>query len=381
MSEEKNFEYQDLILVPKKEFLKSEEVIIETNEDSPCIWKEVDETFFPCKELMNFYHEQQKVMWNLEEVEPKQIQHELAHFSELPIEIKAIIQSILLFFTQADKLVIENVNDLINHVPYKAATYFYNLQNSVESGVHDRSYEFLARYYYNNDDLYKNDLILLDSIIHESNPERLAKNFGPDNLEFEFSKYQCKYYDFKNGIEKKIFQAVAKKINIMNKCKRRTSIVEKLVSFMVLETIGFNPIFAIINSIKNNNKGLSFLSTVNDFVTIDENIHARFGIELYMNYCESKLPVERVHEIIKEIAEIEIDFLKNIFDPKLIINSIDLDKYITYTKQITNTLSKTITNEILYHDLPELPVAFVTPQLQVKTNYFERTIMGIHYIL
>lgn len=327
-------------------------------------FRDIDESIKLNSDLNDFYREQERIRWTEEELETKHCKKDLDEFEKLPKEYKNLIKSILLFFTVADKTVINNLEKIISEIPttYKSAKYFYLLQNNIEA-VHDKSYDRAAVYYYNNDDLFIKDRKLLDIIMEKAREDK----------DFDMNNFSHEHYDNKDEEEKLIFKAVALKINLMNKWEHDDSLIHRLVAFFVLETIGFNPIFALINNFKTDNNGLKYLIEINELVSRDEKIHAEFGIHFYLNYILNPLSDKEVLKIIKEIADIEIKFLEMMFPKNITIYTKNVSDYINFTKKIANNLASILKLENIYNDVLQTNNEFNIPQLKLKINQFERT--------
>lgn len=324
----------------------------------------LDEELKPNDNLMVFHTQQQKQFWTTSEIEYQE-QDIVDNFPKLDEDSKTIINSILLFFTVADKMVIGNLMTLIEGIPYKAANYFFMMQGYIES-VHDMTYEKSILLYYNNNEKLMEDKKLLDSIIStaEEYPEEV----------FDFDNYDSSIYSTRSPDEQRIFQAVALKINLMNRWKNKKSLIHNLVAFFIMENLSFNALFALINTFKEYNKGLRYLIDINEFVARDERIHAEFGLYIYKHCIKNKLPVDEFMFILKEISEIEIKFLEILLPENVKINNRGVEDYVEYIKAYSNGITQELNYEPLYKDVDLTKCeSFNTPGLKNKHNFFERT--------
>lgn len=325
---------------------------------------EIDEKLAPDSRLMEFYTRQQRIFWTSAEIEYQE-KDIVEEFPKLNNDYQSIIKSILLFFTVADKLVIGNLNTLKQFVPYKAAEYFLIAQEYIEA-IHDQAYELSARKYYNNDKKLIEDRQLLDDIME-------AADNNEDEL-FDLDEYHSEIYEKRSEIEKKVFRAVALKINLMNRWRNKKSFIHNLVAFFIMESLSFNALFALINTFKEYNRGLKYLIDINEFVSRDERIHAEFGLFLYKNFLLNKLPKEEFLFILREIAETEINFLRTLISDDLKINNRTVEDYVLFIKEYANNISKDLGYGSLYEDVNSGSTeSFNVPKLKVKHNFFERT--------
>lgn len=318
--------------------------------------------------IVNHYDEQTKIQWTVNEIPIDY--DDINNFFLLEKQKQNLIKAIILFFTHADKLVINNI-DTLKEVPYEEAKNFYNLQINIED-IHDQVYMKIARLYYRIDDneknneIFENDVELLNSIIKSTTSNN-------ENEIFDLNDYTCPYLDSKDESEKTIFYAVTKKINLINKWRNVKSYVHNLVAFFCIESLAFNTLFTIIRLFKNNNKGVKYLVDVNEFVEKDERIHASYGITLYKLFVQNKLKLNEISEIIKEIADVEIEFISSLIPHQF--ENYNINNFINFIKYQANMLFKSIDNkaEDIYFNLEPVCKEFIIQStLTAKPNFFER---------
>jgi len=113
--------------------------------------------------------------------------------------------------------------------------------------------------------------------------------------------------------------------------------------------------------------GLTFL---NELISRDEALHTEFAILLYSKLVK-KINKSRIHEIIKEAVEIEIDFICNALPCRLIgMNSVLMTQYIQF---VADRLLLQLGYDKIYNvanpfDFMELI------SLDSKTNFFEKRV-------
>lgn len=355
-----------MCLIKKKNVVSKKNVGVEFKLSLDLVpeFVEIDEKLAPDSRLMEFYTKQQRIFWTSAEIEYQE-KDIVEEFPKLNEDYQSIIKSILLFFTVADKLVIGNLNTLKQFVPYKAAEYFLIAQEYIEA-IHDQAYELSARKYYNNDKKLIEDRQLLDDIMETANNNE-------DEL-FDLDEYHSETYEKRSEIEKKVFRAVALKINLMNRWRNKKSFIHNFVAFFIMESLSFNALFALINTFKEYNRGLKYLIDINEFVSRDERIHAEFGLFLYKYFLLNKLPKEEFLFILREIAETEINFLRTLISADLKINNRTVEDYVLFIKEYANNISKYMDYGSLYEDVNSGSTeSFNVPKLKVKHNFFERT--------
>jgi ribonucleoside-diphosphate reductase beta chain len=111
--------------------------------------------------------------------------------------------------------------------------------------------------------------------------------------------------------------------------KERPSFAQRLLAYVCVEGIFFSGSFCAIYWLKN--RGLMpGLSTANQFISRDENLHGEFAVCLY-KMLENRLSEETVHDIFKEAVEIEKEFITESLPVSLIGMNCNLMKqYIEY---------------------------------------------------
>lgn len=111
--------------------------------------------------------------------------------------------------------------------------------------------------------------------------------------------------------------------------KEKPNFAQRLLAFVCVEGIFFSGSFCAIYWLKS--RGLMpGLSTANQFISRDENLHTEFAIELY-KMLENKLNEETVHSIFKEAVAIEKEFITESLPVSLIgMNCNLMSQYIEY---------------------------------------------------
>ncbi len=281
---------------------------------------------FPIKDktIWEMYKKQVDCFWRAEEID---LSKDLDHWNALTNDERHYISMILAFFAASDGIVLENLAmRFMNDVQLAEARAFYGFQIAMEN-IHSHTYS-----------------LLIDSYI-------------------------------KDDVEKtKLFQAITVYPCIKKKSDwaqkwihdNRSHFSSRLVAFACVEGIFFSGAFCSIFWLKKRGllPGLTFS---NELISRDEALHCEFAVLLYTKLAH-KLPKKRIHEIIKEAVDIEIEFICEALPCKLIGMNSDLMSQ--YIKFVADRLCIQLGYEKIYSvtnpfDFMELI------SLESKTNFFE----------
>ena len=282
---------------------------------------------FPIKydDIWAMYKKQIDCFWRAEEID---LSKDLDDWAKLNADEKQFISMILAFFAASDGIVLENLAQrFMSDVQISEARAFYGFQIAMEN-VHSESYS-----------------LLIDTYIKDK--EQKHKLFNAIN------NYPC--------IKKKSDWA-QKWIH-----DNRSSFATRLVAFACIEGIFFSGAFSSIFWLKKRGlmPGLTFS---NELISRDEALHCEFAILLYSK-LEKKLPKAKLHEIVKECVEIEIEFICEALPCRLIgMNSELMSQYIQFVAdrlcvQLGYPKIYNVANSLDYMELISL---------ESKTNFFEK---------
>jgi ribonucleotide reductase beta subunit family protein with ferritin-like domain len=276
------------------------------------------------KDIYDLYKRQVACFWTAEEVD---LSKDLADYTKLSKEERHFVNMILAFFAGADGLVSENLaSRFYNDVKIAEARLFYGFQIAME-GIHQETYSNL-----------------IDTYIKDKEEK--------ERLFFAMNAFPC--------ITKKADFAK----NYMT-CQCPFSI--RLVGFACVEAIQFSGAFCALFWLRKRNllQGLTFS---NQLISRDEALHAEFAVCLY-NKLKEKLSQKKIHEIIKEAVDIEIEFICDAIPCRLIgMNSILMVQYIKF---VANRLCLQLGTNKLYEDATN-PFDFMESiSIETKTNFFE----------
>jgi ribonucleoside-diphosphate reductase subunit M2 len=141
------------------------------------------------------------------------------------------------------------------------------------------------------------------------------------------------------------------------------------VAFACVEGIFFSGAFCSIFWLKKRGlmPGLTFS---NELISRDEPLHCEFAVLLYSK-LQKKLQKERIHEIIKEAVEIEVEFICDALPCRLIgMNSELMTQYIKF---VADRLCLQLGYEKIYNSTN--PFSWMELiSLEGKANFFERLV-------
>ena len=140
----------------------------------------------------------------------------------------------------------------------------------------------------------------------------------------------------------------------------------RLIAFAVCEGIFFSGAFCSIFWLKS--RGVCpVLGLGNQFISRDEGLHCDFAVEYYKQF--DKLPVEQVHQIIKDGVDIETEFITEALPVRLIgMNDAMMKEYIQF---VANRLAVQLGTPKIYPSARN-PFQFMEMiSLEGKTNFFE----------
>lgn len=303
----------------------------ETNQlDEYILCEEINRhTVFPIRHasLWELHKKQEASFWTIGEIDLK---HDKAQFDTLTNNEKHFIKYVLAFFASSDIIVSQNLTErFTKEIKLEEARQFYGFQNAMEN-IHSQMYS-----------------LLIETYINDSKEINYLRNAV---INIECIKNKTKWA--KKWIESKT-----------------ATIAERLVAFACFEGIFFSGSFCAIFWFASKGK-LNGLVKSNEFISRDEGIHTDFACELYNSYIQNKLSVERIHEIIADAVDIEIDFITNALPCGLI--GINAELMMQYIKFISNRLLKTLNYAELYPNITN-PFDFMDRIiLHVKDNFFEK---------
>jgi len=245
-------------------------------------------TMFPVQfpEVWVLYKKAVASFWTVEEVDLSMDMHDWAKLSD---NERRFIKHVLAFFASSDGIIMENLAArFMSEVQAPEARAFYGFQIAIEN-VHSEMYS-----------------LLLDTYVRD-NEER-------HKLFRAIHTIPC--------IQKKAAWAL-KWIN------NSDSFAERLVAFACVEGIHFSGSFCAIFWLKKRGlmPGLSFSNVL---ISRDEGLHTDFACLLY-SLLHHRLDVQRVHEIVREAVDLELEFCCDALSVELVgMNAELMGQYIKF---------------------------------------------------
>ena len=283
---------------------------------------------FPIKynDIWEMYQKQVDCFWRPEEID---LTKDITHWETLNDAERYFISRILAFFAASDGIVLENLAmRFMNDVQISEARAFYGFQIAMEN-IHSHTYSLLIDTYIKNTE--EKDRLL-------------------------------------NAIDN--FPCIKKKADWAQKWihDNRSTFATRLVAFACVEGIFFSGAFCSIYWLKKRGlmPGLTFS---NELISRDEALHCEFAILLYSKLIK-KMGKSRIHEIIKEAVEIEIEFICEALPCRLIgMNSVLMTQYIQF-------VADRLCIQLGYDKIFNVKNCFPWMELislESKTNFFEKS--------
>jgi ribonucleoside-diphosphate reductase subunit M2 len=283
---------------------------------------------FPIKynDIWEMYQKQVDCFWRPEEID---LTKDISHWDTLNEAERYFISRILAFFAASDGIVLENLAmRFMNDVQISEARAFYGFQIAMEN-IHSHTYSLLIDTYIKNTE--EKDR-LLNAIDH--------------------------------------FPCIKKKSDWAQKWihDNRSTFATRLVAFACVEGIFFSGAFCSIYWLKKRGlmPGLTFS---NELISRDEALHCEFAILLY-NKLIKKMSKARIHEIIREAVEIEVEFICEALPCRLIgMNSLLMTQYIQF---VADRLCVQLGYDKIFNVKNCFPWMELI-SLESKTNFFEKS--------
>ena len=298
-------------------------------EHEPLLTEDNRYVMFPIKDeaIWTMYKKHVDCFWRPEEID---LTKDVTHWDTLSTDEKHFISMILAFFAASDGIVLENLAlRFMTEVQLAEARAFYGFQMAMEN-IHSHTYS-----------------LLIETLIKD--------NVEKDKLFHSLENYPC--------IKKKAEWA-QKWIG-----DKKSSFATRLVAFACIEGIFFSGAFCSIFWLKTRGimPGLCFS---NELISRDEALHTEFAILLYSRLL-TKISKKKIHEIVKNAVEIEIEFICEALPCRLIgMNATLMSNYIKF---VADRLLLQLGYEKIYN--VENPFPFMELiSIDSKTNFFEKRV-------
>ena len=268
-------------------------------------------TVFPIKHqnLWKFYKQHLATFWTVEEVK---LTDDLVDWNnKLNADEKYFIKNVLAFFAASDGIVNENLLvNFYNEVQISEARQFYAVQMMIEA-IHGEMYSLLIDTYVINTEEKSRLFNAIETIpAVKKKADWAIKWIGEGStLQQMIPEKYMESFSFLHNSNKDADEPLHDDhIEALNYLvKERPSFAQRLLAFICVEGIFFSGSFCAIYWLKN--RGLMpGLSTANQFISRDENLHVECAISLY-KMLENRLDETIVHNIFKQAVEIEKEFI------------------------------------------------------------------------
>ena len=277
-------------------------------------------------DLYDFYKKAVSSFWVEDEIN---LDRDINDWKKLEPNERWFISHILAFFAGADGIINENLAlRFYNEVQIPEARLFYGFQVAME-GIHQEVYAKII-------DCYITD-----------------------------KKEKAKLF---NAIQE--FPCITKKAEWCKKYINSTeSFATRLVAFAVVEGILFSGSFCAIFWCKKRTI-LPALCFSNELISRDEALHTEFAVLLYSK-LKNRLSQRKIHEIIIEAVDVEIEFICEALPCRLIgMNSNLMSEYIKF---VADRLCLQLGYEKIYN--AKQPFGYMeTISLDSKSNFFEKRV-------
>lgn len=266
---------------------------------------------FPIKynNLWKFYKQHLSTFWTVEEIK---LTDDLTDWNNrLNDNERHFIKNVLAFFAASDGIVNENlVINFYNEVEIAEARQFYAVQMMIEA-IHGETYSVLIDTYISDTNEKSRLFNAMETIPAVKRKADWALRWiqeGSTIVQTIPEQYIKSYRFLVNSNDYSDRPLADKHVEALDYLVReRPSFAQRLLAFICVEGIFFSGSFCAIYWLKS--RGLMpGLSTANQFISRDENLHAEFAISLY-KMLENPLDEQTVHDIFREAVDIEKEFI------------------------------------------------------------------------
>jgi ribonucleotide reductase beta subunit family protein with ferritin-like domain len=279
-------------------------------------------------EVWDLYKQAVRSMWAVEDGD---LSMDTKHWAELSEDERHFLKHVLAFFAAADGILGENLAvNFYAEITLPEARAFYGFQLAMEN-IHAETYS----------------LLLTTLVTDEEERVRLTNAIETIPAVRAKAEWAMRWMD-----------------------PATASLPERLVAFTCVEGISFQGSFCAIFWLKK--RGLMpGLALYNEFISRDEGLHMQFGALMYV-LAADPLPVERVHAIVQQAVDCEVQFITEAFSAKLVgLNADTMTEFIRCTANVVCTYLKV---PALYPDAVNPYEWMELIDTDGKTNFFERRV-------
>lgn len=282
-------------------------------------------SLFPIQyeDLYSMYKKAVASFWSVEEVD---LSSDLRDWDRLSPSEQHFIKHVLAFFASSDGIVMENLaSRFMTEVQVPEARAFYGFQIAIEN-IHSEMYS-----------------LLLDTYVRDKEEcDKLLKAIHTVPCVGKKAAWALKWIG------------------------QGGSFAERLVAFACVEGIHFSGSFCAIFWLKKRGlmPGLSFSNVL---ISRDEGLHTDFACMLY-HHLLYKLPQQRIHEIVDEAVQLEVEFCCDALSVSLV--GMNAGLMAAYVRFCADRLLVALGCDRLYYDRNPFDWMEMI-SLEGKANFFE----------
>ncbi len=278
------------------------------------------------KKTWELYKKATHSTWFTEEID---FTDDKEDFKKLTPDEQHFIKHVLAFFAASDGIVNENVmTNLMKQVQIPEARAFYAHQMFIEN-VHSESYS-----------------LMIDTLVDGEEKEFLFKAIDNIPVIKKMSDWAVKWMESDNNFSR------------------------KMIAFACIEGIMFSGPFCAIFWIKK--RGLMpGLCYSNELISRDEGQHTNFAAHIYNDLIVNKEHPDTVLEIVKEVVELEIEFINDSLPCRLI--GMNQDMMAEYVKYVADRLLVQLGSQKYWKAKNPFPWMELI-SVDNKTNFFEKRV-------
>ena len=273
--------------------------------------------------IYNLYKKHVASFWTSDEIS---LADDAAGFEQLTENERRFLLHVLAFFSQADGIVLKNINmNFQNEVTLFESTLFYSIQSFMEA-EHSITYAQL-----------------IDALVQDTKERTRLLNA----------------IEYVPGVRAKAKWAE-------KWLDPGRSFAERLVAFACVEGILFSGSFCSIYWLKTR-VSMPGLSLSNQFISRDEKMHVDHAVALF-KMLTNKPALSTVHKIVKEAVDNEVTFITDALPTRLV--GMNSDSMTTYIQFVADSLLTDLGYDTIYDVM--CPFSFMQNLgLEGKTNFFE----------
>jgi len=270
------------------------------------------------------YKKSVALFWTPEEIE---YARDISDFQNMSANEQHFVKMILAFFASSDGIVNENLaQNFCNEVKYDEAKCVYGLQIAIEN-IHSETYA-----------------LHLDTLVNDE-----------DEKAYLFNAIQT-------------IPSIKRKADWALRWIDNGTFAERLVAFACVEGIHFSGAFCAIFWLKKRGLMNHGLGKSNEFISRDEGMHRDFACMLYRDHIIKKLSNKRVHDIVRDAVEYEIEFITESLPCALL--GMNKELMADYIRFVADHLLISLGHPKLF--LVKNPFDFMEMlSVESKTNFFE----------